>query len=56
MERENLRALLVTHLDTLRRNLEVVSIEVLKTKYEKPYKALAKDICKRHTAEDNLFQ
>jgi hypothetical protein len=45
VEREKLRALLVTHLDTLRRNLEVVSIEVLKTKYEKPYKALAKDIC-----------
>ena len=35
MEREKLRAILVTHLDTLRRNLEVVSIEVLKTKYEK---------------------
>lgn len=34
MEREKLRAILVTHLDTLRRNLEVVSIEVLKTKYE----------------------
>lgn len=45
MEREKMRALLVTHLDTLRRNLEVVPIEVLKTKYEKPYKALAKDIC-----------
>lgn len=45
MEREKLRALLVTHLDTLRRNLEVVSMEILKTKYEKPYKALAKDIC-----------
>ena len=49
MEREKLRAILVTHLDTLRRNLEVVSIEVLKTKYEKPYKALAKDICSAAT-------
>lgn len=50
MEREKLRTTLVTHLDTLRRNLEVVSIEVLKTKYQKPYEALAKDICAAATA------
>ncbi|RFZ77589.1 decarboxylase [Lacrimispora amygdalina] len=45
MEQEKLRSTLITHLDTLRRNLEVVSIEVLKTKYQKPYETLAKDIC-----------
>ena len=50
MEREELRATLVTHLDTLRRNLEVVSIEELKTKYKKPYEVLAKDICAAATA------
>lgn len=50
MEKEKLRADLVTHLDTLRRNLEVVSIEVLKTKYQKPYEALRKDICAAATA------
>lgn len=50
MEKEKLRASLVTHLDTLRRNLEVVSIEVLKTKYEKPYNELAQDICATATA------
>lgn len=50
MEREKLRTTLVTHLDTLRRNLEVVSIEILKTKYKKPYEALANDICAAATA------
>lgn len=50
MEKEELRAALTAHLDTLRRNLEVVSMEVLKTKYEKPYKALAQDICAAATA------
>jgi hypothetical protein len=50
MDQEKLRATLVTHLDTLRRNLEVVSIEILKTKYQKPFEALAKDICAAATA------
>ncbi|MCD7964317.1 MAG: decarboxylase [Clostridiaceae bacterium] len=50
MEKEELRATLAAHLDTLRRNLEVVSMEVLKTKYEKPYKALAQDIRTAATA------
>lgn len=50
MERDNLRATLATHLDTLRRNLEVVSIEELKTKYQKPYEALANDIRAAATA------
>lgn len=50
MEKEQLRATLAAHLDTLRRNLEVVSIEVLKTKYAKPYTALRKDICEAATA------
>ena len=50
MEREKLRAALAAHLDTLRRNLEVVSIEELKTKYQKPYEALANDIRAAATA------
>ena len=40
MEREELRTTLVNHLETLRRNLQVVSMEVLKTKYNKPFDAL----------------
>ena len=35
MEEKELREALKLHLDTLRRNLEVVSLEVLKTKYKK---------------------
>lgn len=50
MEKETLRKTLETHLDTLRRNLAVVSMEELKTKYQKPYQALAKDICTAATA------
>lgn len=50
MERDELRTALVTHLDTLRRNLQVVSMEVLKTKYKKPYDVLRQDICKAATA------
>ena len=34
------------HLDTLRRNLEAVSLEDLKTKYTKPFKELKDNICK----------
>lgn len=50
MEKETLRKTLETHLDTLRRNLAVVSMEELKTKYQKPYQVLAKDICTAATA------
>ena len=46
MERDELRTTLVNHLETLRRNLQVVSMEVLKTKYKKPFDALRQDICK----------
>lgn len=34
MDEKELRKALEIHLDTLRRNLEVVSLEVLKTKYK----------------------
>ena len=44
MERDELRTTLVNHLETLRRNLQVVSMEVLKTKYKKPFDALRQDI------------
>lgn len=50
MERDELRTTLVNHLETLRRNLQVVSMEVLKTKYKKPFDALRQDICKAATA------
>lgn len=46
MERDELRTTLVNHLETLRRNLQVVSMEVLKTKYKKPFDVLRQDICK----------
>lgn len=45
MEREKLRTTLAAHLDTLQRNLAVVPLEILKTKYQKPYRALVNDIC-----------
>ena len=50
MERDELRTTLVNHLETLRRNLQVVSMEVLKTKYKKPFDVLRQDICKAATA------
>lgn len=50
MRDEELRAELEKHLDTLRRNLEVASLSVLKTKYRKPYEALCQDICKAGSA------
>ena len=40
-----LREELEKHLDTLRRNLEVVPMDVLKTKYKKPYQELKESIC-----------
>lgn len=45
MKQEELRAALVEHLDTLKRNLAVVSMEVLKTKYRKPYLELRDNLC-----------
>lgn len=44
MENIELRDTLAQHLDTLKRNLAVVSLDVLKTKYQKPFNALRKDI------------
>ncbi|WP_252980007.1 hypothetical protein [Eisenbergiella tayi] len=49
MDEKELRKALEIHLDTLRRNLEVVSLEVLKTKYQKPYEELRGQICKAAT-------
>lgn len=39
-----LRQTLVSYLDTLRRNLDAVSLEVLKTKYKKPFDELRRNI------------
>ena len=47
---KTLREELEKHLDTLRRNLEVVPMDVLKTKYKKPYQELKESICKAATA------
>lgn len=44
MEKDNLRNILITHLNTLSRNLAIVSREELKTRYRKPYYALVRDI------------
>lgn len=44
MDKENLRNTLTSHLDTLRRNLEAVPLEVLKTTYQKPFQALCQNI------------
>lgn len=44
METDDLRNTLMTHLNTLSRNLAVVSREELKTRYHKPYYALVRDI------------
>ena len=41
---KELRLTLEGHLDTLRRNLDAVPREVLKTQYRKPYNALLQDI------------
>ena len=49
-QEKKLREELETHLDTLRRNLAVVSKEILKAKYEKPYQKLRDSICKAVTA------
>lgn len=44
METDDLRITLMTHLNTLSRNLAVVPREVLRTQYRKPYYALVRDI------------
>lgn len=49
MNEKDLRSTLELHLDTLRRNLEVVSMEDLKTKYKKPYEKLRDNICQAAT-------
>lgn len=41
---KELRQALATHLDLLKRNREAVPLEVLKTKYKKPYDKLKQDI------------
>lgn len=46
----SLRESLEFHLDTLRRNLEAVSMEELKTKYAKPFQELKDNICQTATA------
>lgn len=50
MENNELRKTLITHLDTLKRNLDVVPLEVLKTKYKKPFDKLCQDISGTATA------
>lgn len=45
MDKQELRQTLAAHLDTLKRNREAaVPLEVLKTKYKKPYDKLKQDI------------
>lgn len=50
MEKNELRTALEEHLDTLRRNLAVVSLEELKTKYKKPFDELRHNISATATA------
>lgn len=44
MEKKELRQTLAVHLETLKRNLEAVPLETLKTKYKKPFDKLRQDI------------
>ena len=50
MEKNELRTALEGHLDTLKRNLAVVSLEELKTKYKKPFEELQHNISTTATA------
>lgn len=50
MERNELRAALEGHLDTLKRNLAVVSLDELKAKYRKPFEELQHNISATATA------
>lgn len=45
MKQDELRTALAGHLDTLKRNLAVVTMDVLKTKYRKPYLELQNNLC-----------
>ena len=50
MDKNELRTALEGHLDTLKRNLAAVSLEVLKTKYKKPFDELRHNIRTTATA------
>ena len=50
MDNNTLRQALMKDLNTLKRNIEAVSREVLKTKYKKPYTKLCQDISTNATA------
>ena len=50
MDKNELRTVLEGHLDTLKRNLAVVSREELKTKYRKPFEELQHNISATATA------
>lgn len=50
MDKNKLRTALESHLDTLRRNLAVVSLDELKTKYKKPFDELRHNISTTATA------
>lgn len=50
MKTQELRHTLSVHLDTLQRNLAVVSLDVLKTKYQKPFNELKINIQNTATA------
>lgn len=50
MDKNELRTVLEGHLDTLKRNLAVVSLEELKTKYRKPFEELQHNISATATA------
>ena len=44
MEKDELREILVAYLANLKANQEAVPLELLKTRYKKPYDKLRKDI------------
>lgn len=50
MEKNELRQTLAVHLETLKRNLDAVPLETLKTKYKKPFDRLCQDIAQAATA------
>lgn len=50
MDNNTLRQVLIKDLDTLKRNLNAVPREILKTKYRKPYAKLCQDISTNATA------
>lgn len=50
MEHTQSRQTLAVHLETLKRNLEAVPLEALKTKYKKPFDKLCQDISQTTSA------